>query len=58
MLTKDNIEIGEKYKWTCGNEILIYTGKVGSWHQFELEEAPNKVWCEVLDNDLHMLEAV
>ena len=55
-LTKDNIETGKNYKWKCGDEKLIYRGKVGNWHQFVLIHKPNKVWCEVLDNDLHMLE--
>ena len=58
ILTKDNIEVGKKYKWKCGNERLIYIGKAPDWYQFVLEEKPNKLWCEVHDEDLHMLEEI
>ena len=49
--------VGNKYNWKCSPEKLVYLGKVGAWHQFALIEKPNDVWCEVLDRDLHMLEA-
>lgn len=57
-LTKENINIAGNYKWKCGEEKLIYQGKMGAWHQFALIENPSKVWCEVLDNDLNMLESI
>jgi hypothetical protein len=31
-------------------------GKEGSWHQFAKVDAPFTVWCEVLTDDLRMLE--
>lgn len=48
--------IGGKYNWIYQSERLIYTGKIGSWHQFEKVDARGTVWCEVLDSDLHMIE--
>ena len=39
---------------------LIYLGYNwsgnGMWHQFALITNPEKIWCEVLDSDLHMIE--
>lgn len=53
--------IGKKYNWRGQPERLVYLGKpkVGGsrgWHQFAKIESPEVVWCEVLDEDLHMLE--
>lgn len=50
------MEIGKKYNWVHQSERLTYIGKLGCWHQFELVDAPGKVWCEVLDEDLRMVE--
>lgn len=47
---------GDKYNWKNQEERLVYLGKDGWWHQFALVDEPHKVWCEVLDRDLHMLE--
>jgi len=49
--------IGGKYNWLNQDERLTYIGKVGAWHQFELVDKPGKVWCEVLEEDLNMIEA-
>ena len=49
--------IGNKYKWKYENDILIYVGQSGSWSQFALEST-GKLWCEVLDSDLRMMEEV
>jgi len=49
-------KIGGKYNWIGQAERLIYLGKNGYWHQFAKIESPSTVWCEVLDEDLHMLE--
>ena len=45
-----------KYNWKHQTERLVYIGKMGAWHRFALVSDPYKVWCEVLDEDLHMLE--
>lgn len=47
--------VGNKYAWNCANEKLIYIGKKGGWNQFALIEEPDRVWCEVLDSDLHLM---
>lgn len=51
-----NMEIGGYYNWKQQPERLVYLGKKGVWHQFEKIDDPRGVWCEVLDNDLYMLE--
>lgn len=50
--------VGKKYRWIGQKETLIYLGFKGVWHQFAKVEAPEVVWCEVLDRDLTMLEEV
>ena len=47
--------IGNKYKFLYQPEILIFIGTEGSWHQFELQTEPNKIWCELLDSDLKLI---
>ena len=52
---------GNGYHWKCDPATkLVYVGHSlagGYWHQFAKVESPEIVWCEVLDRDLHMLEA-
>jgi len=56
-LTPDTMKRGGRYNWQYQEERLIYIRKRGSWHQFRLVGDKHcKVWCEVLDEDLHMLE--
>jgi len=56
------LEIGGRYNWKNQPERLIYVGAKlytfygRRWHQFVKVDEPSKVWCEVLDEDLHMLE--
>ena len=50
------LEYGEKYNWVNQPERLVYLGKLGVWHQFALVKNTSKFWCEVLDEDLHMIE--
>jgi hypothetical protein len=61
MLTPEALKVGGRYNWKSQPERLIYTGmcepRNGRWHQFEKVDEPGVVWCEVLDSDLHMLEA-
>jgi hypothetical protein len=35
---------------------LVYVGKKGAWHQFAKIEELGEIWCEVLTEDLRMLE--
>lgn len=51
----DNIQIGRFYNWKNQPERLVYLGKKGLWHQFA-QVGKIGIWCEVLDNDLHMIE--
>lgn len=59
-LTRDVMVIGGRYNWKHQPERLVYIGRNwsgnGYWHQFEKVDAPGRVWCEVLDSDLQMLE--
>jgi hypothetical protein len=49
--------IDGRYNWRYDKQtLLIFIGKKGSWNQFVKVDAPDVVWCEVLDEDLHMLE--
>lgn len=54
------MEVGKFYNWKGQRERLIYLGYNfsgnGYWHQFALIDSPNRVWCECLDSDLHMIE--
>lgn len=46
-----------KYNWKYDPRTpLIFLGKKGAWNQFAKVDEPDVVWCEVLDEDLHMLE--
>ena len=45
-----------RYNWIGQPERLVYLGKKGAWHQFWKPGDVRAVWCEVLDEDLHMLE--
>lgn len=55
------MNIGEQYKFHSQSEILIYLGKNyssnGYWHQFR-KVGESIVWCELLDDDLCLLEKV
>lgn len=55
-LTPATMERGGRYNWRNQPERLIYVGKRGSWHRFKKIGDPREVWCEVLDEDLRMLE--
>jgi hypothetical protein len=53
---KMELKIGGFYNWKYQPERLIYVGKDCCWHQFKKIGDPRRVWCEVLDEDLHMIE--
>lgn len=59
-LTPATMKRGGAYNWKNQPDRLIYLGRNwsgnGYWHQFKKIGDPRKVWCEVLDADLHMLE--
>jgi hypothetical protein len=52
--------IGERYNFKHGEERLVYLGYNwsgnGCWHQFALVDEPRKVWAELLNSDLPMVE--
>ncbi len=50
------LTIGEIYQFKGGREKIIYVGKQGNWHQFELNGEAGVIWCELLDSDLHLIE--
>jgi hypothetical protein len=50
------MKIGAKYNWIGQAEKLVYLGRAGVWHQFALIDEPEKIWCEVLTEDLRMIE--
>jgi hypothetical protein len=51
------LEIGKSYKWKHDSHQLVYLSQKGLWHQFALI-GTTKVWCEVVDEDLHMIEEI
>lgn len=56
-LSKEDMKPGGRYNWKGQPERLIYCRKWGAWHQFKkIGDPRDLVWCEVLDEDLHMLE--
>jgi hypothetical protein len=60
-MTDEQFPIGSYCNWKNQPARLIYLGRKrcgnGYWNQFAKVDAPHTVWCEVLDEDLHMLEA-
>lgn len=50
------MKIGGKYNWINQPERLVYIGKQGAWHQFAKVDKPDVIWCEVLTDDLSMIE--
>ena len=54
------MKTGVFYNWKGQPERLVYLGYHwsgnGWWHQFAKRDEPDKVWCEVLPSDLHMIE--
>jgi len=59
-MTGNNFKIGDNCNWKNQPERLIYLGfnysGNGYWHQFAKIDNPKVVWCEVLPEDLKMLE--
>ncbi|GHC72931.1 hypothetical protein GCM10007320_09160 [Pseudorhodoferax aquiterrae] len=59
-LKPDTLRIGGRYNWKNQPERLVYLGlcepRNGRWHQFAKVDAPDVVWCEVIDADLSNFE--
>ncbi len=55
-MSTPTMRIGGRYNWRGQSDRLIYLGKKGSWHQFKKIGDARAIWCEVLDQDLHMIE--
>ena len=47
---------GATYNWRFQEDKLIYLGKNGPWHRFSKVEDPRRVWCEVMDEGICLLE--
>lgn len=58
------LEIDAFYRWKHQTDILVYLGKIydrpgcRGWHQFAKQQEPEVVWCEVRDEELHLLEPI
>ncbi len=50
--------VGGRYNWKGQPERLVYLGvsRNGLWHQFAKVENPERVWCEVGEEQLPMFE--
>jgi hypothetical protein len=61
-MTKDQLIVGGRYNWKNQPERLVYLGKhqdhpqCRGWFQFAKIEEPEKVWCEVREEDLASFE--
>lgn len=55
-LTPEAMERGGRYNWKNQSDRLIYLRKFNGWHQFKKIGDPREVWCEVLDEDLQLME--
>jgi hypothetical protein len=55
-LTPATMKRGGAYNWKNQPDRLIYLRRFNGWHQFKKIGDPREVWCEVRDEDLHMLE--
>lgn len=61
MVTDEDFVIGNKFKFKCSNEELIYIGcntRGGQWFELAKVEEPNIVWSEVCSNDFKLLERI
>ena len=61
-MTPETMKIGGRYNWKNQPERLVYLGPQQyhndrrCWHQFDKVDEPRRVWCEVLDSELPMIE--
>lgn len=61
-ITKQDLQLEGRYNFKGQGEKLVYIGSrryagdCRTWYQFAKVENPYKVWCELLEADLHMLE--
>ena len=56
----EDLSFEKEFCWSHDKtRTLVYLGRDfsnGVWYQFALKTNPNKVWCEVRESDLRMLE--
>lgn len=58
MLTEQDLIKGSQYRWRYAEQQpLIYLRRHKGWHQFRTLASP-EVWCEVLNEDLNMMEKI
>ena len=50
------MKLNGHYNWKIQKERLVYIGRKGLWHQFEKVDRPGIVWCEALEQHLHLIE--
>ena len=53
--------IGSKYKFEGAylkSTEVAYMGMYGAWYQFYLPTKPLEVWCELRENELHLLTLI
>jgi hypothetical protein len=55
-LTPATIKRGGRYNWKGQPDRLIYLRRFNGWHQFRKIGDSRDVWCEIVDEDLCMLE--
>ena len=58
-LKAEDLVPGGLYNWKYQPERLVYVGKVypsSPWYMFEKVNERGIIWCEALDEDMHMLE--
>lgn len=55
-MSTEPMKVAGEYNWRGQPERLIYLGRQRAWHQFKKIGDPRPVWCEVLTEDLHMIE--
>lgn len=61
MITVKDFKKGNKFKFKCGSEQLIFIGisrHGGKWYQLAKVETPEIVWSEVCDRDFDLLERI
>lgn len=58
MSNTPTIKRGGVYRWTGKAKLMVYVSQDGVWHQFASLNGYGKICCELLDDDLQMLEEV
>jgi len=60
MKQESNMNIGGNYNFKRQAEKLVYLGYYfsgnGRWHQFAKVDDPEKIWAEISESDIHLIE--